>query len=318
MKPSIEAFLLHRRAAGIGQRSIERYSRELGDWFLWRRRQGLPESVAGVDASEIRAYLDYLRSSHIVGRGERRGKQCLSEWTISGIDKIIRMFLRFVAQEGHLDEQHVARILRRVRAPSIHPEPRAVYESEVIRALLAGCDQTTVIGARDYAIILLLADTGMRVAELCAMQQSQVDPDRRFATIRGKGQRWRNVAWGDETAEALARYMARRPGPADGPFFRGLGSRNAGGQLEPGAVRQMLKRLAKRVGVTLPVGSPAHSFRHTFAHQALDAGLDGLIVQQLLGHADIRTTMVYTRLRPEKLRVYHGRVSGWWSRDDEE
>lgn len=310
--------MVERRSVGLSPRSIDRYSRELGDWFLWRRARGLPDEVGAITADEIRSYLDYLRSDRVVERGDRRGARGLRSWTIAGIDKVLRIFLRYLANEGQLEDRTVRLILRRVRSQRITMEPRQTYTPDIIRALLDGCDTTTEKGARDCAIILLLCDSGMRVAELCGMQETRTDYARRYAQILGKGGRWRHVSWGAETAAALQRYCQLRRGSTADVVFRGVNSTNDGQQLTPGAIRRMLKKLAARVGVELAAGSPAHSFRHTFAIQALDAGLDGLVVQQLLGHRDIRTTMIYTQMRPERLRVYHQRVSGWWDRDTSE
>jgi integrase/recombinase XerD len=180
-------------------------------------------------------------------------------------------------------------------------------DATVIKLLSAAGPPRTELAARNRAIILMLAESGMRVGELCRLRDTGVDLQERTAWIRGSGGRRRAVFWGPETAAALGRYLLLR-GEGEGVLFCGLSSRNRGAALTPGSVRRMIKGLAKRAGIALPKGAPVHSFRAFFAQRMLEAGIDGLELQQLMGHADIRTTSTYTARDPAHLRAVHQRA----------
>ena len=168
---------------------------------------------------------------------------------------------------------------------------------------------------RNRTIILLLATSGMRVAELCGergLRDKDVSLQNRWAVVRGKGDIVRFVFWNDDAHEALMNYLCERRGTwgGDQPLIRGMSFKNDGAVFTPDAVRALFRRLAERAGVALVPGAPVHSFRHAFAHDGLDAGIDGLLLQQLMGHASIETTQRYVRERPERLQRVYERFYG--------
>jgi integrase/recombinase XerC len=154
---------------------------------------------------------------------------------------------------------------------------------------------------RDDAVLELLYGSGLRVAELCGLTPSDVDVQARTVTVWGKGSKQRRVPMSDAAADAVRGWLAdarasmcTSASPVDALFVNRRGRR-----LGPRDVRRIIDRRA--AAPTHP-----HALRHTFATHLLDGGADLRAVQELLGHADLATTQVYTHVSKERLRdVYH-------------
>ncbi len=156
------------------------------------------------------------------------------------------------------------------------------------------------------AVILLLYESGMRIGELCALEDPYVKLREREAQVLGKGNQWRPVFWQPPGAVAFIRYVLVRRGPRDrGALFRGTSPRNDGGSMTPDAIRGMIKRIAAEAAITLPKGCPVHWFRHSFAKRGLEAGLDLSQVGQLLGHRNPKTTTRYLQEYPVWLKALY-------------
>jgi site-specific recombinase XerD len=162
----------------------------------------------------------------------------------------------------------------------------------------AGDEETVAL--RYQAVVELLYGSGVRVAELCALRPGDVDLPRRLATVWGKGSKQRQVPLSEPSAEAVAAWLVRgRPAmttpesPDDALLLNRRGRR-----LTPRDVRRILDRRA---------ASPTHphALRHTFATHLLDGGADLRAVQELLGHADLATTQLYTHVSKERLRAVY-------------
>jgi site-specific recombinase XerD len=223
----------------------------------------------------------------------------------------------FWIEEDLLTDRQMAFFARgRVPAPKVPQEIRPTYDPLVLAALLGadGPKPRLEAAARDKAIIHLLHDSGMRVAELCGLRDQDMRYAERQAVVTGKGKKQRYVFWTEATHAALESYLPLRPGDAGGPLFRAVGRGGRGGKsfgqgINPDMVRAMLVRRAARAGVELPAAA-VHALRHTFAHRFLDQGGDGLYLQQILGHESIVTTMRYVRENPTGLRKTYRRVMG--------
>lgn len=325
-----QAFLAHRRDKHLSAGSITQYAYWLGLWQNWRRTQAHAGDIQAIDVDELRAFFRYLEYEHVPHAhnphrpaAKRVGMKAASR---ASAWRIIHAFWTWCADEGGilLAEQHG--FFRKDRIPrprdetadeqdaddsEVAPGSDRAIDIPTVRALIKACgipfDETA---ARNRAIILVLHESGMRVSELCSINDRSVDRETRTAKARAKGNKWRFVFWGPEADRALARYLTLRRGTTGGkqPLFRGVGSTNSGLRLTGNAVRGMLKRLANAAGVTLPAGAPVHGFRSAFAQRCLDEGLADLDVQQLLGHNDIRSTAIYTRRHPKRLRAIHRRL----------
>ncbi len=322
IEEAVRTFLDFRKLKNISTHSLDRYDQDFRLWLAWRHEQHLSPYLTDVTIAELRAFFVYLRDEHVPhSRNSRRQTQTdrvgLRPATIAGHWKVLHAAWVFWLDEGLLSDRQAGFFARgRIPSPRIPHEIRPIYEPVQVEALLAadGEKPRPESVARDKAIILLLYDTGMRVAELCRLQDDDMRYDQRQAKVQGKGERQRYVFWTARTAAALGEYLAIRCGTIGGPLFRALGTggvaRKTHGQgIGPGVVRDIIERRAVRAGITLPA-SAVHALRHTFAHRFLDSGGDGLHLQQILGHESIVTTMRYVRENPSALRRTYRRVLG--------
>lgn len=305
--------MIHRRARNVSENSVRTYRSYLEHWLSWRSCRALADDLAVVTAEELRRFFVYLRDEHIphAGNGHRPGVQRrgMKPATIAGYYRVIGGLWRFALAENLLTDQQGLFFTRgRIPRPRVPEERRPACDRPTLDALLTGCSGSDEFDTRNRAILLLLYESGLRVSELCNMQDANVELGKRRAWIVGKGQRGRWIFWHADAGEALSQYVAIRRGRPGGACIRGVSSRNDGGAMTPTAVRAMLKRLGVTVGVQLPLGSPCHWFRHGFAHAALEAGLDVTQVAQLLGHSDVQTTMRYVRENPGRLQELHARM----------
>jgi len=161
-------------------------------------------------------------------------------------------------------------------------------------------EQTDPVGLRDGAVVELLYGSGLRVSELCGLRPDDVDLRSRQVVVWGKGSKQRQVPMSEPSAQAVAEWvqrgraaMATPETPGDALFVNRRGRR-----LSPRDVRRILDRRA--ANPTHP-----HALRHTFATHLLDGGADLRAVQELLGHADLGTTQLYTHVSKERLRAVY-------------
>lgn len=172
------------------------------------------------------------------------------------------------------------------------PQMREIFSSLQLRANSDDAQQ----GARDLAIVEVLYASGIRVSELVGLDVNDVDNERRTLRVMGKGAKERVVPFGAPAADALAGYVGRRPPASSGPLF--LGARGA--RLSTRAVYRVVAALLETLDGSGPAGP--HVLRHTAATHLLDGGADLRIVQELLGHASMGTTQIYTHVSVERLR----------------
>jgi integrase/recombinase XerC len=171
----------------------------------------------------------------------------------------------------------------------------------------AGDGDADPIELRDRLIVELLYATGVRVGELCAVDLDDLDRERRLVRVLGKGGKERVVPYGVPAERALDRYLtAGRPavwGSGSGPALL-LGAR--GRRIDPRAVRRIVHERVQRVEGAPDIGP--HGLRHSAATHLLEGGADLRSVQELLGHATLSTTQIYTHVSVERLRSAYGRA----------
>jgi integrase/recombinase XerC len=190
-------------------------------------------------------------------------------------------------------------------SPRAHrPLPPALGHDDVRQLIDAAAEHAAgggPTGARDLAILELLYATGIRVGELCALDVDDLDEGRRVVRVLGKGRKERTVPYGVPAERAVHAWLAHRSAlarPGSGPALF-LGAR--GGRIDPRVVRSMVHaRLAEVPGA--PDLGP-HGLRHTAATHLLEGGADLRSVQELLGHASLATTQIYTHVSAERLRA---------------
>ncbi len=267
--------------SGRAEATRRAYLSDLGALAEWMSRSGV-DAPAGVDRLHLRRYLASL--------GTRR----LARATVARKAAALRCYFAWSVRQGRL----VSDPSRSLRAPTGKGRlPRVLSEGEI--GALLDRPGASAIDQRDAAALELLYAAGLRVSELCGLDRRGVDLHGRTVTVLGKGGKERRVPIHERAAVALQEWLREgrttMPGPAQAVFVNQRGSR-----LGPRDVRRILDRLA--LSPTHP-----HALRHTFATHLLDGGADLRVVQELLGHASLATTQIYTHVSKERLRsVYEG------------
>jgi integrase/recombinase XerC len=235
-----------------------------------------------------------LRSEQLqtlVADQHRRG---LEPPSLRAMLSAFRSFFRFLARDGRLQNNPAAG----VRSPKVRrklPEVLDVDEAAALVEVTAG----DPLALRDRAMLELLYSSGLRVSELCGVRWRDLDTEQGLLRVTGKGNKTRIVPVGRMALNALAALRESQPAGADDPVLRGRGD----GSLTPGAVRAAIKRRARAQGVWRRVYP--HLMRHSCASHLLESSGNLRAVQELLGHADIGTTQIYTHLDFQHLaKVY--------------
>jgi integrase/recombinase XerC len=246
----------------------------------WMSRSGV-EGPAGVDRLQLRRYLAFL--------GTRR----LARASIARKAAALRCYFAWQVRQGHLDSDPA----RSLRAPSGGGRlPRVLSSGEV--SSLLDVPSGTAVDRRDVAVLELLYAAGLRVSELCGLDRSDIDLHGRTVTVLGKGGKQRRVPIHNAAVDALAAWFDGGRDELDGPSEAAFVNRR-GARLGPRDVRRILDR--RSASPTHP-----HALRHTYATHLLDGGADLRVVQELLGHASLATTQVYTHVSKERLRAVYG------------
>jgi integrase/recombinase XerD len=293
----IESFLEMLTAErGAAANTIEAYRRDLQDFGAFLERRGL--SLGTAAAADISAY---LKAASEVGLKPASRARRLSA---------VRQLYKFLLAEGHVatDPVHGLTGPRKVRAL-----PRTLNVGEVDRLIAAAARRASTAQGRErlravrlHCLMEMLYATGMRVSELVSLPRNVLAGDDRVLTIKGKGGRERLVPLNGAARTALARYLGLGAADEDGTAATVatkwlFPSKSAQGHLTRQRFGQDLKVLAEEAGLDSARVSP-HVLRHAFASHLLDRGADLRSVQQLLGHADISTTEIYTHVLEERLK----------------
>jgi len=218
--------------------------------------------------------------------------------TLAKAASALRSFFRFLVLEGRM-EANPARLLD---PPRLSMKIPAQLPAEEIEALLDACDLTKPLGIRDRALFELIYSCGLRVTEAVQLTVDRVSLPERAVRVMGKGSRERLVPIGGRAVSELQRYLAEsRPLMAGARPVATLFLGRTGHKLSRKTVWKTFKRLAQTAGVNGKV----HTLRHSFATHLLQGGADLRSVQELLGHADIGTTQIYTHVSQEALKRTH-------------
>ena len=278
---------------GAAAHTIEAYTRDLTEFLAFLAVKG--SSAATASADDLRAFLAGLARKGLAPSSRARKLSA------------IRQFFRFLLAEGmRADDPSSA-----VDSPKLgRPLPKILSLAEVEALLDTAADgaKRAAEGAprlrafRVNALLETLYATGMRVSELLSLPRQVLSSDDRVLTITGKGGRERLIPLNDAARKAIGEHLAARAAdPARGPSAWLFPSLDGSQHLTRQRFGQELKSLAIAAGIE-PVRVSPHVLRHAFASHLLERGADLRTVQQLLGHADISTTQIYTHVIEERLR----------------
>ncbi|MEO6822687.1 MAG: site-specific tyrosine recombinase XerD [Candidatus Nanopelagicales bacterium] len=288
---------------GIAANTLLAYRRDLTRYRCWCQAQGITD-LADLTENDVTDFLAALRHGDDDHRPLAAASSARTVVAVRGLH-------RFAAREG-LVEQDPGRDVRPPAAPRRLPKAISVEEVEAI--LVAASRDQSPAALRDRAMLELIYATGARISEAVGLDVDDVDPETSSVLLQGKGGKQRMVPVGSLALTALAAYRVRgRPAlAAKGKGNAALFLNFRGGRLTRQGAWTVLRQAAERAGVTSAV-SP-HTLRHSFATHLLDGGADVRVVQELLGHASVTTTQIYTLVTVDRLReVYataHPRALG--------
>jgi len=268
---------------GLASNTCLAYKNDLGQFiaFLGERQV---RSLADVTPEHIVAFLQ-----------GRREKRCAPSTVFRELIAL-RVFFRFLTAEGEL----AADVSARVESPKLWKLLPEVLNEEEVESLLAAPDPNDPRCLRDRAMLELLYASGLRVSELVSLTVQDVDLEAGFLRCMGKGSKERIVPVGSKAREAIAAYLATRGVTGRTvPLF--VTARNTAMSRVNFWMR--IRHHAKRAGIAKAIYP--HIVRHSFATHLLTHGADLRVVQEMLGHADISTTQIYTHVDHQRLKAIH-------------
>ena len=279
---------------GLSKNTLEAYRRDLRRYLAFLASWGI-EDVPAVTDEAVSAYVVQLASStHDDGLLYRPA-------SMARMLSSVRSFHRFEMREGVADRDPTVGIAPPRPARSL-PRPLAIDEvARLVEAPAAG----EPVGLRDRAILEMLYGAGLRISELTGLDVDDVDLEEGSVRVLGKGGKEREVPVGRYAREAVTTYLTRaRPGFATARSRSALFLNQRGGRLTRQGISQLLQRHVKAAGIRRRV--TPHTLRHSFATHLLEGGADVRVVQELLGHASVATTQIYTLVTQDHLReVYY-------------
>ena len=283
----IDAYLDHLRVErALARNTLEAYARDLN--VLAAHAGGASEpSTIGADTIAT-LMVDNVRR----GFGARSGARQLSA---------LRGFFRFLVRERVVAEDPTALVDR----PRLTRKLPRVLSFDEVERLLAAPDRTTDRGVLHAAMLQLMYASGLRVSELCALRVGDLDLQRGIVAAHGKGGKRRLVPVGEVALDQAARYLEcvrpKRTRPGETALFVS----RRGGRFSREGFWKMVRRYAVVAGI-VPLPSP-HKLRHSFATHLLSGGADLRAVQAMLGHEDLGTTEIYTRVAQDHIRAAYAK-----------
>lgn len=285
------AYLLLER--GLSENTRAAYMTDLDRLAAW-----LPDvdTIGAATVADIAAFVQSVFELGVAARSQAR--------ILSGI----KSFFRFLVMDGMRDDDPASQ----VDAPAIGRHLPEVLTVDEIDAMIAAIDLDSPTGRRNRAIIEVLYGSGLRVSELCTLEQRRVYLQEQFLVVQGKGSKERMVPLSDEAADQIELYLATRdvmPKPGEEDF---LFLNRRGAHLTRVMVFYIVRDLAAAAGIRKTI-SP-HTLRHSFATHLLEGGANLRAIQQMLGHESIGTTEIYLHLDSSHLReeilLHHPRNKG--------
>jgi integrase/recombinase XerC len=279
--------LAHERAASIyTQRNYKQALNEFSQWHA--KERGAPPPWDKLQRDDFRAYLRFL------------GRNQFSRSAVQLRFSSLRSFYKFLVRRGKL----VATPIKGISLPKLAKRlPRFLTTqqmNDLLDAPLKVAKKGDVNALRDRAILETVYSCGLRVSELCGLQAQDIQWSEQLARVKGKGKKERLVPMGEPALEAIRTYWKALGEPPSGAMPVFLANPNKPEPMYPRIIQLRLKRYLAVAGLD-PKLTP-HKLRHSYATHMLDAGADLRSVQELLGHAHLVTTQVYTHVTTERLK----------------
>jgi len=264
--------------------TIRNYKADLLDFFYFLKEK----KVGTLDEVNRHVLRDYL--AHLVGRG-------IAKASIARKLSAIRSFYRYLVREKIIEVNPI----KTVSSPKLDKRLPSFLTLAEVKRLLEAPNLSTPQGLRDQALLELLYASGLRVSELTSLELGQINLDTNEIRVWGKGSKERVALMGEPAAEALKNYLEQgRPRLLTARKSNAIFLNRYGQRLPERSVQKILEKYATKAGLKKRVHP--HMLRHTFATHLLDGGADLRVVQELLGHARLSSTQIYTHVTKKQAR----------------
>ena len=292
---------------GLSLKTQENYNRFLNKFFIWLKEQNLTSlSPDKLNSQHIWRYKVYL-SRHIDKIRQKPLKKTTQNYYLIALRSLLEFFV---------EKEITSLSPSKVKLAKDKADKEIKFlKLEQLSRLLNTPDISTIIGLRDKALLESLFSTGLRVAELAALNREQIkikdDTDYLEIAVVGKGEKIRTVYFSQRAISSLRSYLTKRQDFDEALFInykRGAEKNNESRRLTVKSIEDIVKKYVKIAG--LPVMATPHTLRHSFATDLLNQGVDLRTVQEFLGHSNIATTQIYTHVTNKQLRDIHRKVHG--------
>jgi integrase/recombinase XerC len=279
--------------SAMSENTRRAYEHDAREFVQWCERGGCPDPSA-LDHRALRRYLAYLQT-----RGFSRSSTARKAASV-------RAYLRHLRRRGVLGRDVASAVQAPKGARRLPRMPRKTEAAALLDELSDGADALDSRALRDLAVVELLYGAGLRVSECCGLDVGDVDVRRSLVTVLGKGAKVRRLPLGEPARDAVVIYLraGRSVLEPSAEAGRALFLNARGRRLTPRDVRRVLDRHPLADGRSLH----PHALRHAYATHLLEGGADLRAVQELLGHADVGTTQIYTHVTRERMRAVYERT----------
>ncbi|HUG87390.1 MAG TPA: site-specific tyrosine recombinase XerD [Actinomycetota bacterium] len=275
---------------GLSRHTLDAYRRDLRRYLTFLEERGVRD-VGSVREEDVAAFVRHLSGSEYAPERTYRAS------SVARALAAARALHRFLVREGVVPDDPTQGVIR-PRIPRSLPKPLTVDQ---VSALLAAPGDAEPPALRDTAILEVLYGAGLRISELVALDVDDVDLEEGSVRVVGKGDKERVVPLGRYAVRAVGSYLARsRPVLARSRSGGALFLNQRGGRLTRQGATNIIQTAARRAGIRARV--TPHVLRHSFATHMLEGGADVRVVQELLGHASVATTQIYTLVTQDHLR----------------
>jgi len=281
---ALDAFIIDQRLKGNSDKTIQGYNHMLGLFFSWLRSKNIA-NINMLSLECVKEYQLYINNKP----AERRGRDKLTKKTVQTYIRHIKVFLTFCHQEGFIEES----LHTKIKMPKAEKTMIEIFtDGEVDKIMATFSDDE--ISLRNRAIVCLLLDSGLRLSEVTNLQTENINFEKRYIKVVGKGRKERIVPIGNMVRNALQKYYDSRPFVSFSNSSSAFFLSKFGKPLTSAGIGTVMRRLKKATGIKR---LHAHLFRHTFATNFLVYGLgDVYELSMILGHCEMKVTEIYLQV----------------------
>ena len=295
------------RTEGKTRATLRWYKQKLEYFGRFLVERGLAREVSEIGKREIRAFVHHLQTEVRADENnpyKPTREKDLSPYTVQGYVRALRAFFSWAVREGFLEESPI----KGIKVPKVPKLVMPSFTEHEVRRLLDPTLYSGQFAVRNYTIVILLLDTGIRVSELTGLRMKDLHLEEGWFKVKGKGNRERNVPMGHSCQTAMWRYVTKhRPKPA-APGIDNVFLNRSGRPLSADWIYKIISNVCRRAGIQGKRLGP-HTCRHTFAKSFLMNGGDLLSLQRILGHSSLEVVRMYVDLDVKDLIEQQRRFS---------